>query len=344
MTSRRWGRNFLDSAMAHAGTSVAEGTLEQETWEHQGLNWSLIDNGILVVEPVRRTPWASTVLSAAIHGNETAPAEMLDRIVADLAAGSAELGCRLLAIVGNPPAVVAGARFVEENLNRLFSGAHRARDHDEAKRAAVLERAVVDFFDATPADQPRLHFELHTAIRASELERFAVLPSGQDLSPELHEFLRRADIHAALLDNSPSTTFSYFSSNACHANAMTLELGRVSPLGENDPDRLAAIDACFRAVLREGWPAASLPPARPHLLPSDPPVFRVEHELLRTDDVDFALNVADDAPNFALLSDGLAVTSSTSGGVTIEGEGRRIVFPNPNVPVGQRVGLVIKPS
>ena len=29
--------------------------------------------------------------------------------------------------------------------------------------------------------------------------------------------------------------------------------------------------------------------------------------------------------------------------IVVEGDGRRIVFPNPDVPVGQRVGLVIAP-
>ncbi len=340
VTGPEWGASFLETTLDHVDATVANGGIEPIEWIVGHHRWTLIDAGVISIEPLDGPSAVDTslVLSAGIHGNETAPAEMLDRLLLDLAIGATSPPLRLLAILGNPPAILAGTRFVEENLNRLFSGVHRERDHAEARRAAVLERAVEAFFDAAPRRHHRLHYELHTAIRASELERFAVIPFGQAVDPEQLDFLRRADMHAVLLDNGPSTTFSYFSSNHCGAVAMTLELGRVSPLGQNDPARLRAIEQCLHAVLEGGWPSPSLPPVA-----SDPPVFRVEHELLRTHASDFELNVADDAPNFALIADGHRITSDPDGGITIEGEGRRIVFPNPDVPVGQRVGLVIAP-
>ncbi len=339
-TSLDWAGQFLDTTIEQARSTVANGGIAPTEWVIGHHRWTLLDNGIISIEPLGEddTITTSLVLSAGIHGNETAPAEMLDQIVRSLANETFAPAVRLLAILGNPPAIVNGTRFVEENLNRLFSGVHEQRDHPEARRAAVLERAVADFFAAAPRDHRRIHYELHTAIRASELERFAVFPFGQPVGDDQLDFLRRSDIHAILLDVRPSTTFSYFSSNSCGAVSMTLELGRVSPLGQNDPERLRAIHGCLVSVVEQGWPSPGLPP-----IISDPLVYRVEHELLRTHATEFALHIADDAPNFSLIEPGQQITTDPDGGITIEGEGRRIVFPNPDVPVGQRVGLVIAP-
>ncbi len=339
-TELAWAGQFLRTTMDHATSTVANGGVEPSAWTIGHSRWTLIDNGIISIEPVDRADEvsASIVLSAGIHGNETAPAEMLNDLMLDLANEGTTPAVRLLAILGNPPALVAAARFVDENLNRLFSGVHEQREHAEALRAAVLERAVTDFFESAPRHHHRLHYELHTAIRASELERFAIFPFGQPVTDDQLDFLRRADIHAILLDDSPSTTFSYFSSNRCGAVSMTLELGRVSALGQNDPARLRAIEQCLHAILENGWPSQSLPP-----IVSDPLVYQVEHELLRTHATEFALHVDDDAPNFSLIEPGHRITSDSDGGIVVDGEGRRIVFPNPDVPVGQRVGLVIAP-
>ncbi len=324
-----WGEAFLATSMAHVDRAVVP-----TEWHRHGLTWRLLANGVLAIEPDEDAD-LSIVISAAIHGNETAPAEMLDDIVADLSIGRLRLRQRLLAIIGNPPAVVAGTRFVDENLNRLFSGCHEGKDHPEARRAAELERIVGRFFAESPAGQRRLHYELHTAIRASQLERFVIHPHGQTLADDQLDLLRRADVHAVLFANEPASTFSYYSSHTCGAESMTVELGRVSPLGRNDPTRLAAIDACLRAVLG----GSDLPPPV-----SEPIRFDVEHELIRAAADDFEFHVADDVANFTLLEPGHRITTGAGGGVTIEGEGRRIVFPNPDVPVGQRIGLVVKPT
>ncbi len=323
-----WGRRFLETSMVLAGHAVVPAT-----WVDHGLRWTLQAAGVLAIEP--EDSGASIVISAAVHGNETAPAEMLDAIVADLAGGRLALRQRLLVIIGNPPAVVAGRRFVDENLNRLFSGRHEGKDHPEAHRAAELERLVTRFLDDGPVGHRRLHYELHTAIRASQLERFVIHPHGQALADDQLDLLRRADVHAVLFANQPASTFSYFSSHSCRAESMTIELGRVSPLGQNDPSRLEAIDACLRAVLG-GTP---LPPVR-----SEPIRFDVERELVRTGAEPFTFHVDDAVANFTLLEPGRPIISDADGDLVIEGEGRRIVFPNPDVPVGQRVGLVVKPA
>ncbi len=60
------------------------------------------------------------VLSVGIHGNETAPIELLGASLARLEAGLLRLGSPVLVILGNLEAIRAGTRFVNTNLNRLF--------------------------------------------------------------------------------------------------------------------------------------------------------------------------------------------------------------------------------
>lgn len=45
------------------------------------------------------------MLSAGIHGNETAPIELLNQLVNDLLSGSRTLAVRLLVVLGNPAAM-----------------------------------------------------------------------------------------------------------------------------------------------------------------------------------------------------------------------------------------------
>lgn len=51
----------------------------------------------------------SVVISAGIHGNETAPIEILNQLVTDLLAGQLPLAARLLVLLGNPPAIRKGS-------------------------------------------------------------------------------------------------------------------------------------------------------------------------------------------------------------------------------------------
>lgn len=59
-----------------------------------------------------------------IHGNETAPIEICNQLLSRLLAGELSARHRVLFPFGNPAAMNLGLREVEENTNRLFSGAH----------------------------------------------------------------------------------------------------------------------------------------------------------------------------------------------------------------------------
>ncbi|HBT4656681.1 TPA: succinylglutamate desuccinylase, partial [Klebsiella pneumoniae] len=86
----------------------------------KNLSWHWRGEGILELVPHTGYQRA-IVLSAGIHGNETAPVELLAAIVDDLLAGRLPLAARLLVLYGNPPAIRAGQRYLTHDLNRLFS-------------------------------------------------------------------------------------------------------------------------------------------------------------------------------------------------------------------------------
>ena len=75
--------------------------------ERRALAW--LDDGVLLLEPAGRGRRAQRAGSAGIHGDETAPIELLSLLVRDIAHGGAALACRLLVILGNVDAMRAGS-------------------------------------------------------------------------------------------------------------------------------------------------------------------------------------------------------------------------------------------
>ncbi|MFP3607785.1 succinylglutamate desuccinylase/aspartoacylase family protein, partial [Paraburkholderia sp. SIMBA_053] len=81
------------------------------------------------------------------HGDETAPIELLSFVVRDIAQGRAALACRVLVILGNVQAMRESCRYIDDDLNRLFSGRHaQLPTSHEAPRAVALERIAQQFF------------------------------------------------------------------------------------------------------------------------------------------------------------------------------------------------------
>ncbi|MFD1382161.1 succinylglutamate desuccinylase [Rhodanobacter aciditrophus] len=290
--------------------------------------------GVLRFEP-KQPPKASLVLSAGIHGNETAPIEMVNGLVKELLSGAIDLQVRLLVILGHPEAMVAQKRFLDVNLNRLFCGAWQKYSGMEVPRAQVLERAVQAFFEGHQQGG-KFHYDLHTAIRGSQYERFVVhpFPAERSYSAEQFGFYAAAGIDAVLLSHQPTTTFSYHSYARHGAEAATVELGKVRPFGENDFSGLMKIQTALQCLLQTGEVKQETP--------EKVKVFEVVDALVK-DAEDYELAIDADVNNFTSFAAGFELARSSNSCYLIKATGDAIVFPNTNLPVGQRAGLVVRP-
>lgn len=281
------------------------------------------------------------ILSAGIHGNETAPIELLNALVTDLLDGRLRPGTDALFILGNPPAMLTGNRFLQFNLNRLFNNAHQKPEHagrEEALRAQLIEQACQVFLDALQPEErsATLHYDLHTAIRPSRRERFALYPfvPQRQLPDAQQAFLRASAIHTLLLQHRRATTFSAFTSETLGLESFTLELGKVHPFGQNDLNRLRHLDHTLRTLL-------SGQPTPPAATGKDLTIFEVVHEIIHTGR-DFRLHIPDTAANFTEFSPGTVIWEAGEESYRVGDQPEAVVFPNPHVPPGQRAGLMIR--
>ncbi|HMC44105.1 MAG TPA: succinylglutamate desuccinylase, partial [Caballeronia sp.] len=188
--------NFLDFVLDGKKPALTEGTLPS------GVKWTWLGDGIVRFEP-EGAVGQSVVASAGIHGDETAPIEILSLLVADIASGKAVLKSRVLVIFGNIDAMRASCRYRDDDLNRLFNGRYLelAASH-EAPRAAELESVTRAFFAGADGDatHAKWHIDMHTAIRPSVFEQFALLPhTGAPLSRVMFDWLQDAGLSAVLL-------------------------------------------------------------------------------------------------------------------------------------------------
>jgi succinylglutamate desuccinylase len=298
----------------------------------------ITDVGLIRFTPSQK-PRKAIVLSCAVHGNETAPIELCDDLVKRILTGQITLSQPLLIIFANLPAIAIEKRFVEENMNRLFSGAHSQSDsimNTERKRAAQLERVVGAFFESYEAQVERHHYDLHTAIRDSKHEKFAVYPytHGESRSELSCRFLKASGIDTILLSDRPTTTFSYFSANEFGAIAFTLELGKVKPFGRNDMNRFSDIKQQIEALISVQTYHS------PDVDIDDLNIYRVNQTILRQSE-SFELHFDDDIPNFTAFAQGEAMATNGDTVYKAEHDGEAIVFPNAKVAMGQRALLTI---
>lgn len=298
------------------------------------------DTGVLLIDPLHAGHRAQ-IISCGIHGNETAPIELCNQLLGRLLAGELRARHKTLFIFGNPAAMNLAVREVEENLNRLFSGAHSrgAGPHNrERQRAARLEQYVERFFAGESRE--RCHYDLHTAIRDSRYEKFAVYPylgEARSYSQEQVRFLAACGVRTFLLSASPTTTFSYFSSSRCQAHGFTVELGKVRPFGENDMSRFADTYAALEALVTEdALPAA--PWQRDEYR-----FFAIARVLNKYSDA-FRFLFDDNVANFTAFSRGTVLAEDGDLRYQVEAEAEAVVFPNAKVAIGQRTVLLVVPT
>lgn len=305
-----------------------------------GVRYRWLDEGVIELAPAAwpdARPLSSVFVSAGVHGDETAPIELLSRMLADIASGKVPLACRLGIVLGNVAAMRAECRYIDDDLNRLFCGRHaQLPDSREAPRARALEEAATRFFaDATAAgDDTRLrwHIDMHTAIRASVFERFALLPhTGKPPTRAMFDWLADARIEAVLLHTAKGNTYTHFTAESFGANACTLELGKVRPFGQNDLSRFAGADHAVRALVAGTSERGAAPMPR---------VFTVIGQITKQSDA-FELFMADDVANFTAFEQGTLLARDGDYRYTVAHDEERIVFPNRTVKPGLRAGLTV---
>jgi succinylglutamate desuccinylase len=325
-------KSFLHDTLANnkpkASDVVTKASLDLES----GTRLSLLDSGFLLVEPRDLSPEIKhIVISSGVHGDETGPMESVNQLVEDILQGVIVPKHRLLIFYGHPEATLSHSRFVVENLNRLF-GNEPSHINKETEIAKNIKQQIDRFYSGTPWSQ-RWHFDLHCAIRGSKHYTFAVSPKTQNptRSQELVEFMDSAQLEAVLLSNSPSPTCSWYSAEKHSAQALTVELGRVSPLWENDLTRIQPFFDALVCLITD-HPL----PEQPHTLIT----YRVNRTITRHFE-DFQFNFSNDVENFTSFELGDVLGRDGEQILTTKVAQEAVVFPNPNVVIGQRAALMV---
>lgn len=151
------------------------------------------------------------IVTAAIHGNEPAGVLALRRVFAALERLEPRLAGRVLGLIGNRGALVAGQRFLARDLNRLWTSRSiaalaaadpRDDDPEEAEQRALLE--AIDGELAQPHDEV-LHLDLHST--SGDSPPFLVLnrdEKSRELAAELG-----VPVLEGLLDNVEGTVLDF---------------------------------------------------------------------------------------------------------------------------------------
>ncbi|WP_018748292.1 succinylglutamate desuccinylase [Chitiniphilus shinanonensis] len=305
-----------------------------------GTRVQVMDEGVIRFEPRDSAHRKlDLVISAGVHGNETAPVELLDRLIGEVLSGRLKVRARVLCVFGNIEALRRGVRFVERDMNRLFCRLPDSHDGAEARRATMLEMQLARFFARAMQDgKPRLHYDLHTAIHGSLIEKFAIYPvppEGKAFDREQIARLARAGVSAVLLQSARAPTFSYFSSQHCDAVSFTIELGRARPFGQNQGVDLSAMQRYLEQLIEGHLPAGGKGEA--------PTVYRVSREVMKRSAA-FELKIDGRTDNFTPLPQGMLLAADEGGECRVDEADARIVFPNPEVEIGQRAGLIVVPE
>lgn len=337
-------QNFLAFTRDHEwGIESTSDVLISQQIKHpdgRDVQMDVWDSGVVVFTPAQAGQ-LDLILSCAVHGDETAPIEICDQLIEAIRAGTLRPAHRVMFIIANPAAINLGKRFVDENMNRLFSGAHSAGEgavNQERVRAKTIEGYVQRFFESAPSGpRERLHYDMHTAIRDSAHEKFAVypFPHGAPYKKYQLQLLAAMGAKTVLLHEGPTTTFSYFSVRQFNADAFTLELGKVRPFGENPSENFAACHLTLsKLIAGEDLQLGAFDPREHH-------IYQVLRSINRTQQ-DFELYFADDVANFTEFAVGERLARDGEQVYTVAEQGESVIFPNAKVALGQRALLTVK--
>jgi succinylglutamate desuccinylase len=340
--------DFLHLTRSHEYSMAAVNFDVESTKSKVKTKVSVLDTGIIIFEPLSNTSSKDIVLSSAVHGNETAPIEICNELIKQIILGELHLEHRVLFLFGNPPSINIGQRFVDENLNQLFCCGHTQNQEQgeglinkERHRALLLENTVKDFYENKYSKNrcsERFHYDLHTAIRGSKNDKFAIYPfrHNKPWVKEQLQFMLACGISTILFSHSPTTTFSYFSSSNYGAHAFTVELGKVKPFGDNDIVNFIDISTSLKSLI-SGAPLALTAYNKDHFN-----FFKI-YQVIQKNHQDFSLHFNDDVENFTDFPIGTVIATDGRHEIKTRKQGEAIIFPNANVDIGQRALLTVVP-
>ncbi len=318
--------SFIDLALAPQAPAADR--------ERGGARWHWPVPGVLSIEPLTDQGLDAIIISTGVHGDEVIPFRLIDIWLQQATQQNLQINRPLLLILANPAAVQAGSRFVRHNMNRLFSrqkvAAQLTTSGDaEHQRARQLMDEVENFITRHPQG---LHFDLHSTIKPSDEDRFAIVPvdcANRDLS-SLVAWLECFGTDAWVQNISPAAAFSSFTARSGYLS-VTLELGQVASLDEPVDRFLPLVHELDR--LATGRQAS---PAQGRTMKN----FRVIEEIIRPAG-EFTVDL-DPFVNFRPLTEGTVIAHTPDHEWRIGRNGDAVLFLNPSVPQGHRVGLVIR--
>jgi succinylglutamate desuccinylase len=303
-------------------------------FSNAGFDVRLPAEGILqIVSPKLPSKRFRLLISVGIHGDETAPIEMVAQLLTGLAQTPHELAVDLMLMVGNLKAIAQARRYLDADLNRMF-GSDRGdlQATAEAERADVIMRETATFF-AQPAAE-KWHLDLHTTIRASLYPTFAVVPDviAEPEKNALTAWLGNAGIDAVIFNGKAAGTFTAYTAGQFGATSCTAELGQVAVLGTNDLARFSAMQLSLDGLLRLRQPQ--------QFQQRQPELFTVAQEIMKCSD-DFKLAFDRRTKNFTSMDRGTVIARDGEIVYRVRALTEYVVFPNPDVRIGQRAGLML---
>ena len=322
--------NFLDT------TRNNEEFLAASSFSKNEVTFNIIDTGIIELIPNLSTTDEVFIISCGIHGNETAPIEFSNQILNKIENGDLTLTVPTLMIFGNPRSMNIGKRFSEYNLNRCFNGAYQNLSESyETRRAQVIEEATTRFIK-NYSHESIIHFDLHCALKASKIERFALVPKSKKQSPEKEKHFNLAlanmGVEASLFSHKESTVFSSFTHETFGAYSATVELGKVYPFGKNPKGKFQAAQETIESLLSTKS-LDSMELAKE---------FEIYDSINKEYD-DFTFNFEEElSANFTPFKKGDLIFTQGGSKFLCPEDNLRMIFPNSKVILGQRALLLIK--
>lgn len=302
-----------------------------------GTEVTQLDVGIFRFEP-NTACTESIVISVGVHGDETAPIEVVNRLIIDLLAEDQKCSQRVLFVFANPLAMKAGQRFISANMNRLFCGQWQYEDLSlpEVKRVAKIEAYVANFLAEEPVTvTTRYHLDAHTSIHSSHHEQFAITPINDEatLPERLIQIASACGVSALIRQPNPANSFNAFTTKTQNAIGLTLELGTVNPWGENSAHQTISFDKTIRALIAgETLPKAINGPLT---------YFEVAQVITNSGD-GFEMNLANDHQNFDAFEPGDWVYKDNNQQYIVNESAEYCVFANPKVGFDERAGLLLR--